>query len=197
MCKKTTMRHDYDKMAEYILTVLPVVKHDPKLLEIFKNGLRNQIFDLGEVYTGYTSRAAIATGLPKVKLTSEHIYPRNRSAIQIMNRCLNGPSISQNRLAAWLKSRCRVHITTNDENRALVPLQKDPNYFWRNGYHTIGIKLEKYDFPTKQQYVYNVAGKVYNTLHEVAEEYGMSPDAMRNRFLNTRDKWNQWTRTEK
>lgn len=197
MCKKTTMRHDYDKMAEYILTVLPVVKHDPKLLEIFKNGLRNQIFDLGEVYTGYASHLAIETGLPKNKLTSEHIYPRNRSAIQIINRVLSGIHISQNRLGAWLKSRCRVHITTNDENRALVPLQKSPDYFWRRGYRAIGIKLEKYDFPTKQQFVYNVEGKVYNTLNEVAEEYNMSTEAMRRRFLSPRDKWNQWTRIEK
>lgn len=136
------MRHNYDLMAEYIINVYNHVKHCDKQVNIFAQGLRNQIFDIGGVYTGYTSKLAISTGLPKSKLTEEHIYPRMKSTRYIIH-VLSTRNISHKRLAALIKSRCRVHITTKQENMALVPHQKDEQYHWREGYKKAGIELIK------------------------------------------------------
>jgi hypothetical protein len=196
MCDKITMRHNHEKMAEYILNVLKVVKDDEVLLEIFKNGLRNQIFDLGEIYTGYASHLAIETGLSKSKLTSEHMYPRNRSAIQIIDRVLYGKPITKSRLAAWIKSRCRVHITTKDENLALVQLQKDSNYYWRNGYREIGINLEKHEFGRKKKYIYKIHGIEYNSIQDAAQKYSITPELARYRCDSKSKKWTEWKKVK-
>jgi len=184
MCKKTTMRHKHDAMALNILTILPAIAslNDPLQIEIYKNGLRGQLFDLGNIDTGYVSSAAIETGKPKNKLTAEHIYPRNRSAIQIINRVLSGKPISKKRLASWIKSRCRTHTTTGKENTALVELQKKPDYHWRKGYNEAGIILQQHKFPGKQKLVYFVDDIVYNSIHEVCAAYGISKPAARWRF---------------
>lgn len=193
MCKHTTMRRDYESVARFCINVYEVTKHDAKQLEILKNGLRNIIFDLGEAYTGYASESAIATGLPKSKLTGEHIFPRNQSAKQILRRLSQGP-ISVERLALFLRSRCRVHITTKEENLALVPFQKQDGYHWRKGYRDAGISLVEYDFPRKNKYVYIAEGIRYNSINEIAQKYGMSNDGVRYRVRSKSNKFKEWSR---
>jgi hypothetical protein len=169
------------------------------LYNAFKDMPAHLAFVIGLIAEGLHRMTPIHTGLiseeaskRKVKICKEHFFGRTASARIIMKKIGEG-KWSDERLVLLIKSRCRVHYTTSAEN---MKLRKYDHLHWRKAYEAAGIKLIPF-VDARPKYVYSVAGKVYNTLNEVAKEYGMSMEAMRNRFTSTRDKWNQWTRTEK
>ena len=194
---KIQTNRDYESLARYVVDVVNATKHDPILLKIMKDGLRNQIFDMRCIELGLVSEAAIATGKKKAELTKEHIYPRNQSAIRIMDAALNGSSIDD--IREMIITSCQVVITTKEENMALVPFQRQEGYFWRDGYKAAGIKLVEYEFPTVHKYVYKVDGIEYNTCKEEAEANGCTVYAAQQRFSTKakNSKFKGWTRHER
>lgn len=190
-------RTDYEALARYTITVTNWIKHDPTLLKLQKDGLRNQIFDMKTIELGLVSEAAIATGKKKAELTKEHIYPRNKSAIRIIKAVIDGASVDE--IRDMIVQACQVVITTKEENHRLIPLQASDDYFWRTGYEQAGIKLVEYQFPTVQKYVYKVDGIVYNTCQEAADAHGVSLYAAQQRFKSKakKSKFEGWTRHER
>ena len=187
-------RREYKAFAQFIINGVNLHKNDDLQLKFFKEGLRNQIFDMAVIYTGYTSKKAIETGLPKSKLTEEHIHPRNQSAKRLIQYVLDGMGV--NDLAEMVKQFCQVHITTKEENTSLVQYQKQPDYNWQDGYRAVGIELVEHQFTRIPKFVYKVDGIEYNNLKEIAEKFGIHQDTARNRFKSKTEKFKGWTRHE-
>lgn len=198
MCySKIKSRHEYEAFAQFIMNSVELHRDNELQLKFFKDGLRNQIFDMAVIHTGLVSKKAIESGLPKSKLTEEHIYPRNWSAKSLIQFCLDGISLEE--LTDKIKLYCQVNVTTKEENTSLVQLQKDPNYFWKIGYEKAGIEMVEYDFPPRNKYVYNVDGVEYNTIGDVAEAFNVSKATAQTRFASKakRSKFKGWTRHER
>ena len=196
MCySKITSRREYEAFAKYVILNVEHNKHDELQLKFFKDGLRNQIFDMASIETGFVSEKAIATGLPKSKLTEEHIYPRNQSAKKLIQMAIDNCTIEE--MISQIKKFCEVHITTKEENTALVQYQKEPDYYWENGYKAVGIKLVEYTFPVQNRYVYNVDGIVYNTLKEIASKFGIAEETARKRCQSKTEKFKGWISSER
>ena len=96
MCfSKIKTRKEYEAMASYIFRNVHFNKDNDMDLKIFKDGLRNQIFDMASIEIGLVSKKAIESGKKKSELTKEHIYPRNRQAIKLINMVLEGATVDE------------------------------------------------------------------------------------------------------
>ena len=187
-------RQDYAAFADYIRRAFTTHKNNPRDMEYFAQALRNQIFDMASIPSGYSSISVANT--PPSKLTHEHIFPRMQSARFIIKQLERG--ISRKRLIALIKSRCRIHYTTSQENNLLRKLQRDPTYFWRNGYKQMGIELVPYVYKKPQKYIYKVDDVVYNSISDVAKAFGISKATARDRCVKKAKKSNfyHWIREE-
>lgn len=198
MCySKIKSRHEYEAFADFIIRSVALHQNDELQLKFFKDGLRNQIFDMAVVHTGMVSKKAIESGLPKSKLTEEHIYPRNQSAKALIQMALDG--CSKEKMVEAIKKFCMVHITTKEENTSLVQLQREPDYHWEIGYKVAGIELVPFEWPPRNKYVYNVDGIEYNTISDVAEAHNVSKATAQTRFASKaiNSKFKGWTRRER
>ena len=195
---KVNVRRDYEALADYIIEHTDVSKKCDKQLKFLKDGLRNQLFDMAYIESGLTSKKAIESGLKKSQLTKEHMYPRNQSAIRLIDAALDGRS--KKYIVDSIKMMCEVHITTKEENLSLVKLQRDPDYHWEKGYKTAGIELIEYEWPnSRNKYVYKVGNVCYNTVREAAKAHGCTEHAASARFTSKakNSKYKGWTRYER
>lgn len=188
---RETVRRDYESFAVYILEGFPAHRHNSKSLRWFVNGIRNQIWELAEIYTGYCSQEAVDYN----QYTSEHIFPRQKSAELIINALLNGKNFSVKRLTALLMSRSRVHYVTSDENRRLIPAQKFDSYRWRSAYreNNIELVLDGNTHRKNKQRSFIVDGLRYETYHDVIEHYSdLVYSQVYYRCNSTSKKWSGW-----
>jgi hypothetical protein len=194
MKKKSMVRGRHDTLARFIFQIYPHVKDNPELKAWLVNGLRNQIFDLGGTYTGYTSKTALESGIKsRSAMTEEHFYPRGQTADYIVNTLMDRSSFTISRCIAFLKSRTRVHMTTAKEN---MNLRNYAHLHWRDAYAQAGIDLVKHEFVRQNSYVYKVNGTEYNNLRDMAKAHGLAEETVRRRCLNKKPKWSNWSRHE-
>jgi len=126
-------------------------------------------------------------------LTKEHFFSRKISARTIFALYDRGASIQ--RVAAFIKSRCRVHYVTKQENMDLVKYQQNPNMkTWRQEYKAAGIVLVPYIKKNTKQYIYKIGKTEYNNIQDIANKYGITPMVARYRFSTKAKKWSDWTR---
>ena len=192
-----TTRHNYQEAAEFMYESVHFSKDKPIYLKFLRDCFRNLIFDMASIDIGLVSENAINSGKKKSKLTKEHIYPRSRQAIKIINMILDGATVDEVREMLLLS--CQVVITTKEENISLVPLQKREDYFWKDGYAELGIKMKEYTFPSsRQKWVYKVDGIVYNSIQDAADAHGCTLWAAQQRFTTEakKSKFEGWTRHE-
>lgn len=192
-----TTRHNYQEAAEFMYQSVHFSKDNPMHLKFLRDCFRNLIFDMAPIDIGLVSENAIKSGKKKSKLTKEHIYPRSRQAIKIINMIIDGATVDEVRETLLLS--CQIVITTKEENIALVPLQKKPDYDWKEGYKKLGIRVVKHTFPSsRQKWVYKVDGIVYNSQQDAADAHGCTLWAAQQRFTTEakRSKFKGWTRHE-
>jgi hypothetical protein len=150
--------------------------------------IRNAIFSLPHVYTGFISKEALE--LKSEKRTKEHFYGRTESAKRLVHEIKTNPKRSNEALVAFLKSRSRVHKVTSKQNNLLKQYNtKNPGTHWRKAYRDCGIELVKQDINTKngKRYVYFVGNTEYKSISDVAADYCISTDGARYRFFKSKN----------
>jgi len=125
---------------------------------------------------------------------NDHYYSRTRSSGDFFRHYNEGRFSPDklDRVSAWYKSRCRIHVVTRDENRKLIPHQnnitlKDKHYSIH--YEAVGINLvEKPDLRNK--FIFVIDEQAYDTAKGVADEFKISVATVHSRCKNERyDKW--------
>lgn len=137
---KNNKRNDYITYVKWIRKKHGLIQNQ-RDREHFMRELALGIFDLAPIFSGLTSKEAV--GLKSNQFTKEHYYPRKQSAQVITLLLDTRPNISDERIAAILKSRNRVHHVTREQNQNLRKYQKDKNKTWRQQYKAAGITLIK------------------------------------------------------
>lgn len=192
---RSPIRQDYESLAVYILEGFQAHRHNPKSLRWFVAGIRNQIFDLAEIYTGYRSQESIGQD----QYTPEHIYPRQKSAEFIVNTLLSGRKLSVKRLTMLLMPRARVNHVTSVENKRLVNMQKSDSYRWRKAYQEIGIVLMR-DGSTRRKNKrrsFIVDGVLYEMYRDVIDHIpGLDYSTLYARCKSPSKKWSTWSFVE-
>ena len=162
--------NNYEAVADWAISQYWFLSNENHRL-ITINALRNILFDLKPIYSGYTSREAIDRGYKKSQMTVEHYHSRQRMATMIVGLVQN--SAAYDEVLASIKEACMVHYTTKEENLALIPYQKQAGYIWEEAYAAVGIELVEYD-PTVKDYQYD--GQIYQAKSraELARRLGLS-----------------------
>jgi hypothetical protein len=156
--------------------------------------IMNSLFQLPGIFSGYISEKA--SKLPIGKTTPEHFYGRTESAKRLVKEIKENPGRSDKALIKFIKSRCRIHRVTSDENNSLKAFNlANPNTHWRNAYKELGIVLIRYERQT-QKYVYSIDGVVYNETKAVLKKYDINYKTLVQR-CNAKKKWPTWKRIEK
>lgn len=157
--RRMTMRNNYEAVARWVLHNI-TADSDHEIITI--NGLRNILFDLSPIPSGYCSKAAIEEYDGKLtKMVKEHYHSRGRMARAIVDLAKQSADISK--IQDLVMEACKIHRTTKQENLDLIPYQKQDDYNWEEAYAAVGIELVEYDGPRMDiKYdgvVYNVKSK--------------------------------------
>lgn len=180
----------YKNLAQLAKTLHAAHKDDPFLRKQATGLICDGIHQCPAIPSGLVSIAAKDRTVSTI--TKEHFFSRMISAKTIFNLYDRGASVC--RVAAFIKSRCRVHYVTKQENMELVKYQQDPNIkTWREEYKAAGIVLVPYIKKTKQ-YVYKIGKTKYNNIQDIAKEYAVTVEVARYRFSTKAKKWSDWTR---
>ena len=137
-------KQDYTAYAGNVIAVYEALKDRPQGKETFINFVRHTIFDMAVVETNMVSDK-VATRLKK-DLTKDHFFSRKQTALLLLRLLETHKSLSIARLAAIIKSRCRVNLVSKEENHALRTFQNDKSIkTWRQEYKLAGITLIPYE----------------------------------------------------
>ena len=154
----------------------------------------NQFFGLPSIFSGLVSEKALK--LKSVKRTPEHFYGRTGSAKRLLKELRENPNRSDKALLAFVKSRCRIHKVTSDENSALKSYFKiNPDAHWREAYAKKNIVLRPHE-KQSQKYVYKVDGVVYHDIKLLLDKYGINSSQLNSR-CNAKRKWPEWQKIKK
>lgn len=141
---KTSKRQDYRLTGAWAVRLATIVKDDSTFHQHAVDTLRNNLFDLAPIYSGYASKAAIAEhGGKLTKMTWEHYHPRQKMARVILAMAMEGADLDS--LELVIREACMCHRTTAGENTALVPYQKREDYVWEEAYASVGIELVQWN----------------------------------------------------
>lgn len=152
-------RNNYRAVAQWVMHN----RTDDSDLEVITiNALRNILFDLAPIMSGYCSKAAIEECDGKLaKMVIEHYHSRQTMARKIVD--LSKRTLNISKVEDMIMEACKAHRTTKQENLDLIPYQKQPDYVWEEAYAAVGIELVEYDGPRMDiKYdgvVYNVKSK--------------------------------------
>ena len=143
------------------------------------------------IFTGLVSEDA--NKLPYNKMTNDHFFSRTQTAKKIFD-FLDKKEFSDNRLALFIQSRCRVHKITKKENmdlRKIMNNKKNTNIHWREAYKNLGINLVQYVNKSKK-YVYNIEDLEYNSISEISRIYKISTSTVYYRCNSKSEKFKNW-----
>lgn len=102
--------------------------------------LNDGIFQQKAIKTGLASGEA--NRLKPSSRTPEHYFGRMASAKLILNKLIANPNRTDHAIYCVLKSRCRVHEVTGEQNRQLKSFfMANPSAHWRVGYQHHKILL--------------------------------------------------------
>jgi hypothetical protein len=167
--RPVSMRNNYKAVAQWVMNNRT---GDSDLELITVNGLRNILFDLAPIMSGYCSKAAIEEHDGRLsKMTVEHYHSRTRMARAIVDLAKQTNNVSK--IQELVMEACKAHRTTKRENLDLVEYQKQDDYNWEEAYASVGIELVEYDGP-RMDIKYD--GVVYNvkTKAELMRKLGIS-----------------------
>ena len=183
----------YDRYQDVVLTAAILVdaldsgklRNEEMCLHLIHEALHN----VPSIFSGLVSDKT--EGMPLSKMTKEHFFSRKKSARKIFEQIRKGKSLE--RLTLLVMSRARVHRVTKQENLDLIPYQHNPEYItWQSEYKAVGINLIPY--VRKGSYTYVVEGKIYDSVNELANAYGMSTAGVVGRCKSKSVKFREWTR---
>lgn len=189
--QKPSRDSEYSEFVRIVRALVPMI-NSPESEKIVVSMIRNEIFRLPNILTGMVSVEAMK--LDWNKRTKEHFFGRTESAKKLIRKLQENPNRSDAAIIAFLKSRCRVHQVTKEQNQALKAYnEKNPGVHHRKAYSECNVTLVPAE--RKRKYVYIVDDVEYNTLQQVANEYGISLEGARNRFFKAK-KFPNWIAKE-
>lgn len=184
MCKYKSVL----SIAKCLEPLFGICEEQDKLLTFT---LGNTIFGAPNVVTGLSTEAAQYMKKPGLghSTTWEHIYGRKNSALAIIKGIRKG--YSDTRLHRLIRSRCRVTISTKDENQKLKAFQQDIDTYShpRLAYEAAGLKWVRH----VGDKVYNIDGTVYYTREDIMEDHGLTSSQLTYRLGSQSKKWKGWT----
>lgn len=158
--------------------------------KVVEFSLGNAIFVAPNNFTGISSEKAALMKKPGQgsDTTWEHIFGRKNSAIAIINAILKKKS--DRFILQLIRSRCRVAITTREENVLLRSYQQETHIYKhpRTAYLAAGIGWTKW-IGSK---VYNIDGKVYNSKNDILKDYNITSSQLNYRLGKQAKKWKGW-----
>lgn len=149
------------------------------------------LHNLKPIFTGLVSSEA--RNLPYNKMTNDHFFSRTQTAKKIFD-FLDKDKITDKRLILFIKSRCRVHRVTKNENmnlRKIMNNRANIGIHWRKAYDMLGIKLVKYEKQSKK-YIYKIENIDYSSTIEVSKKYNVSLDTVYYRCKSNSEKFSNW-----
>ena len=154
----------------------------------------NHFFRLPAIFTGFVSEDASL--LKSAARTPEHFYGRTESAKRLLKELKERPHRSDAALLAFVKSRCRVHKVTSDENNRLKRyFAENPGHHWRRGYAAERVILQPHK-KQNQKYVYKVDDIVYDNITDLLNKYSINRSTLASR-CKSKTKWPGWQQIEK
>lgn len=132
----------YEQLSD---TWLQKHKEDEELLKISYRNMGNAIYDFGNVWTGFISKAAVERIVitkqpPQILCTFDHFYGRMNSGEAIVQSFLNdSPTIEQ--FTDLLFTHCKVHRILKEENHAVSVYQNNRGMSWQGAYNAANIQL--------------------------------------------------------
>ena len=189
--EKQSRESEYLEFARIVKSLVPMINNKDSE-KIIISMIRNEIFALPNILTGMVS--VEAANLSWNKRTKEHFFGRTKSAKRLIRELQRNPNRSDRAIVAFLKSRGRVHQVTQKQNEDLKSYnKKNPDAHPNKAYAECNVILIKSE--RKRKYVYIVDDIEYNTLQQVADEYGLSLEGARYRFTKSK-KFPTWIKKE-
>jgi len=183
-------RKDYEGVVRWVINQKEHL-HDESHKLITINSLRNLIFDLKTIWTGYASKAAIKKHNGRISnMTPEHYNPRQRMAEKIVEAVIENRSFDT--ILELLLDACKIHYVTNEENKKLIPLQRADNYVMEDAYSICKIELVPHT-PKRGRKANCVQFRdiVYNSPKEAAKALNVTTQTIRNYCKNENNiEWN-------
>jgi hypothetical protein len=128
--------------------------------------ISNAIYDLPNIWTGFMSMALLDECHRQkraLKGTPEHFRSRQQSGVIILDyfaaRRNNPPTLKQ--FSHLLSVQRQIHKTTDAENQALTPYQKD-GWPWPEAYRAVGIDLVYIDMTGRKAVTYKYLRENYS-----------------------------------
>ena len=182
------------KMARVLVSSIQNETDEKIIVSMLMSG----IFRLPSKFTRLVSIEAAE--LKYAKRTPEHFYGRTDSAKRLVKELKNNPIRSDKAIIAFIKSRCRVHQVTKEQNNILKAYNiKNPNVHWRQAYADCSIILKPIEkgiytntngittrIKTSPKYIWTVDGITYNSLKEIASKYNITVEGARFRFFKAK-----------
>lgn len=177
----------YQSLAKIAFAGYEAHKDDPETMKFFTGLIAEGLYRTPAIHTGLISEKA-ASRPAGTSITKEHFFGRQASAEKIMEQIATGKSFKP--ILLLIKSRSRVHYTTNQENTNLKSVN---DLFWREAYKKLNINLIQY-IPRNKKYMYKVGGITYNSAKEAAAQFKITPEAAAYRFKSKSSKYKEWIR---
>jgi len=174
-----SIRGDYAAFANYCTQLVNLLKNNLAREEHVFQSIRQGIYDLKPIYSGYASVEAIKKYNGKIKkMCKEHYNGRAMCARKIIEYIKFSNVVNLSYLVNYIKKSSMVHYTTSEENNRLVKFQNKPGYNWEEAYKAAGIILVKYD---GIQTWYLIKGiKYYKTKQELKDMFNCTLYAVDN-----------------
>ena len=195
--RMSTRAHMYRDLAVLIQDMASLYKGKQQMLDMCIKLVTDGIHQCPAIHTGKISEKAVerreeilGSGGKWVP-TKEHFRSRKDSARYLFDLVQRRPNISLERLEALIKSRCRVHYTTKEEN---MELRRHSHLtHWHQQYESAGVVLVDFQ-PKTNKYVYNIEGVEWTSVSELAKWYDITVSGVDYRVKA--DTYPTWTRKE-
>jgi hypothetical protein len=193
-------------IVEDIFVFAEICRNKQKSLDekLYYEFYRSRISIIGNSFHGkanvvlpYVTEDALE--LKSINRTYEHVNSRLRRAKQILDRVIENPNISFDRILAYVVDSCKVVQSTKEENNKLEKRRKkhlaDGNKTipWRYMYKLENCKIVARDLNEYRKYFYIIEGIRYDSAADAAEEYDITPAEVDSRALNKKT-WSDWTK---
>ena len=180
---------DYESVVDWLFCQSTFL-HNDKHYTITVNSLRNTIYEMKPIPTGFASKKAIEFFNGKTSaMTKEHFNPRQKMAEKMVNMVKSGAS-KEEVLEIFMEA-VRIHWVHPLENKALIPYQREDDYIAEEAYKKCNIELVEHQSPPRTKLI-DVDGTIYESAKLAAQAFDISVQSARNRAAGKVKKYKNW-----
>lgn len=113
---------------------------DPEYREAIITEIKDNIFNLPNIFRGYSSKEVQFMSTSEKGVVKDHVYSRVQSAERALELIQKG-ILTEDRIVPFLMSRCRVCYVWKDQNRAMSIKRGSPFIHPKTKYRQHGVEL--------------------------------------------------------